>query len=180
MHNWVLFSLWLCLFTFSVAISPLFSGSILGTYRPGEFSFQCHSKTKIMTSSPITSWQMDGETVADFILRGFKVTKNHGDCSHDIKRHLLLGRKAMTNLKDISKNRDITLPTKVHLVKAMVFPVVTYFCFIDYAKAFHSVGHNKLWKILKEMGTPDHLSCFLRNLYAAQEAKIRIGHGTTD
>ena len=78
-----------------------------------------------MASSPITSWQIDGETmktVTDFILRGSKITAN-GDCSHEIKRHLLLGIKAMTNLDSILKSRDITLPTKVHLVKAMVFPV---------------------------------------------------------
>jgi urease gamma subunit len=84
-------------------------------------------KTKIMASSPITSWQIDGETVSDFILRGSKVTAD-GDCSHEIKRRLLLGRKVMTNLDSIFKSRDITLPTKVHLVKAMVFPVVMYGC----------------------------------------------------
>ena len=85
-------------------------------------------KTKIMASGPITSWEIDGETVetvADFILGGSKITAN-GDCSHEIKRCLLLGRKVMTNLDSISKSRDITLPTKVHLVKAMVFPVVMY------------------------------------------------------
>ena len=85
-------------------------------------------KTKIMVSSPITLWQIDGETmetVTDFILGGSKITAD-GDCSHEIKRHLLLGRKAMTNLDSIVKSRDITLPTKVHLVKAMVFPVVMY------------------------------------------------------
>ena len=84
------------------------------------------SKTKIMVSSPITSWQIDGktaETVSDFIFWGSKITAD-GDCSHEIKRHLLLGRKAMTNLDSILKSRDITLPTKVHLVEAMVFPVV--------------------------------------------------------
>ena len=75
----------------------------------------------------ITSWQIDRETVADFILGGSKITAD-GDCSHEIKRHLLLGRKVMTNLDSILKNRDITLSTKVHLVKAMVFPVVTYRC----------------------------------------------------
>ena len=80
-----------------------------------------------MASGPITSWQIDGETVADFILRGSKITAD-GDCSHEIKRRLLLGRKAMTNLDNILKSRDITLPTKVHLVKAMVFPVVMYGC----------------------------------------------------
>ena len=86
--------------------------------------------TKIMASSPITSWQIDGErveTVADFILGVSKITAE-GDCSHEIKRHLLLGRKVMTNLDSILKSRDITLPTKVHLVKAMVFPVVMYGC----------------------------------------------------
>ena len=84
-------------------------------------------KTKIMASGPITSWQIDGETVADFILGGSKITAD-GDCSHEIKRHLLLGRKAMTNLDSILKSRDITLATKFHLVKAMVFPVVMYRC----------------------------------------------------
>ena len=87
-------------------------------------------KTKIMASGPITSWQIDGETVetvTDFIFWGSKITAD-GDCSHEIKRHLLLGRKAITNLDGILKSRDITLPTKVRLVKAMVFPVVTYGC----------------------------------------------------
>ena len=87
-------------------------------------------KTKIMASGPITSWQIDGErvdTVADFILLGSKITAD-GDCSHEIKRHLLLGRKAMTNLDSILKSRDVTLPTKVHVVKATVFPVVMYGC----------------------------------------------------
>ena len=82
-------------------------------------------KTKIMASGPITSWEIDGETVSDFILGGSKITAD-GDCSHEIKRPLLLGRKAMTNLDSIFKTRDIILPTKVHLVKAMVFPVVIY------------------------------------------------------
>ena len=80
-----------------------------------------------MASGPITSWQIDGETVTDFILGGSKITVDV-DCSHEIKRHLLLGRKVMTNLDSILKSRDITLPTKVHLVKAMVFPVVMYGC----------------------------------------------------
>ena len=87
-------------------------------------------KTKIMVSSPITSWQKDGETVetvADFLLGGSKITAD-GDCSHEIKRHLLLGRKVMTNLDSILKSRDITLPTKVHLVNGMVFLVVMYGC----------------------------------------------------
>ena len=84
-------------------------------------------KTKIMASGPITSWQIDGETVADFIFWGSKITAD-GDCSHEIKRHLLFGRKVMTNLDSILKSRDITLPTKVHLVKAMVFPLVMFGC----------------------------------------------------
>ena len=87
-------------------------------------------KTKIMASGPITSWQIDGETMeteTEFIILGSKITAD-GDCSHEIKRCLLLGRKAMTNLDSILKIRDITLPTKVHLVKAMVFPVVMYGC----------------------------------------------------
>ena len=87
-------------------------------------------KTKIMVSGPITSWQIDGETmetVSDFIFAGSKITAD-GDCGHEIKRCLLFGRKAMTNLDSILKSRDFTLPTKVHLVKAMVFPVVMYEC----------------------------------------------------
>ena len=87
-------------------------------------------KTKIMVSGPITSWQIDGktmETVSDFILLGFKITAD-GDCSHEIKRRLLLGRNLMTNLDSILKSRDIALPTKVHLVKAVVFPLVLYGC----------------------------------------------------
>ena len=87
-------------------------------------------KMKIMASGPITSWEVDGETVetvSDFILGGSKITAD-GDCSHEIKRHLLLGRKVMTNLDNIFQSREITLPTKVRLVKAMVFPVVMYGC----------------------------------------------------
>ena len=95
-------------------------------------------KTKIMASSPITSWEIDGETVetvTDFIFGGSKITAD-GDCSHEIKIHLLLGRKAMTNLDSILKSRDITLPRKVHLVKAMVFPVVMYGCeSLDYKES---------------------------------------------
>ena len=90
-------------------------------------------KTKIMASGPITSWQIDGETaetMSDFIFGGFKITAD-GDCSHEVKRYLLLGIKAMTNLDSILKSRDITLPTKVHLVKDMVFPVVMYGCELD-------------------------------------------------
>ena len=87
-------------------------------------------KTKIMASGPITSWEIDGETVetaSDFIFGGSRITTD-GDCSHEIKRHLLLGRKVLTNLDSMLKSRDITLPTKVHLLKAMVFPVVMYGC----------------------------------------------------
>ena len=87
-------------------------------------------KTKIMVSGPITSWEIDGEiveTVSDFIFLGSQITAD-GDCSHEIKRCLLLGKKVMTNLDSLLKSRDITLPTKVHLVKAMIFPVVTYAC----------------------------------------------------
>ena len=84
-------------------------------------------KTKIIASSPITSWQIDGESVADFIFLSSKITAG-GDCSYEIKRRLFLGRKVTTNLDSILKSRDITLPTKVRLIKAMVFPVVTYGC----------------------------------------------------
>ena len=106
-------------------------------------------KTKIMASSPITLWQIDGETmeiVTDFIFLGSKITAD-GDCSHEIKRRLLLGRKAMTNLDSILKSRDITLPTKVHIVKAMVFPVVMYGCESwTIKKAEHrSIDAFKLW-----------------------------------
>ena len=94
-------------------------------------------KTKIMASGPITSWQIDGETVeivSDFIFGGSKITAD-GDCSHEIKRHVLLGRKVMTNLDSILKSSDITLPTKVCLAKAMVFPVVMYGCELDYKES---------------------------------------------
>ena len=106
-------------------------------------------KTKIMASGPIISWQIDGETmeiVADFIFLGSKITPD-GDCSHEIKRHLLLGRKAMTNLDSILKSKDITLPTKVHLIKAMVFPVVMRGCeSCTIKKAEHQrIDAFKLW-----------------------------------
>ena len=94
-------------------------------------------KTKIVASGPITSWQIDGEaveTVTDFLFMGSKITAD-GDCSHEIKRRLLLGKKVMTNLDSILKSRDITLSTKVHLVKAMVFPVVMYGCELDYKES---------------------------------------------
>ena len=96
-----------------------------------------NQKTTIMASGPITSWQIDGETVdtvADFIFGGSKITKD-GDCSHEIKRRLLLRRNVMTSLDSVLKNRDITLPTKVHLVKTMVFPVVMYGCELDYKES---------------------------------------------
>ena len=107
-------------------------------------------KTKIMASSPITSWQIDGETmdtVTDFIFLGSKITAD-GDCSHEIKRFLLLGRKAMTNLDSILKSRDITLPTKVHLAKAMVFPVVMYGCESWTVKKSVSESHSVMFNSL--------------------------------
>ena len=100
-------------------------------------------KTKIMATGPITSWEIDGETVSDFIFLGSKITAD-GDCSHEIKRCLLLGRKVMNNLDGIVESRDIILPTKVRLVKAMVFPVVTYGCG-EKAMAPHS--STLAWKI---------------------------------
>ena len=115
-------------------------------------------KTKIMASGPITSWQIDGETVetvADFILRGSKITVD-GDCSHEIKRRLFLGRKVMTNLDSILKCRDITLSTKVHLVKAMVFPVVMYGCESStIRKAEHQrIDAFELWCWRRLLGVP--------------------------
>ena len=105
-------------------------------------------QTKTMASGPITSWQIDGETVetgSDFILGGSKITAD-GDCSHEIKRHVLLRRKVMTNLDSILKSRDVTLPTKVHLVKAMVFPVVMYGCESwIIKKAEHRTDAFELW-----------------------------------
>ena len=102
-------------------------------------------KTKIMASSPITSWQIDGETVTDFIFLGSKITAD-GDCSHEIKRRLFLGRKVMTNLNSILKSRDITLSTNVHLVKAMVFPVVMYGCESwTIRRAEHRIDAFELW-----------------------------------
>ena len=117
-------------------------------------------KTKIMASGPIISWEIDRETVetmSDFIFLGSKITAD-GDCSHEIKRHLLLGRKVMTNLDSILKSRDITLPTKVHLVKAMVFPVVMYGCEIWTVK---KAEHRRIdafelwcWRSLGLQGAP--------------------------
>ena len=109
-----------------MVFSELFANKLDGL----EFLKLNIQKTKIMASGPITSWEIDGEmveTMSDFIFWGSKITAD-GDCSHEIKRCLLLGRKVMTNLDSIFKSRDITLPTKVHLVKAMVFPVVMYGC----------------------------------------------------
>ena len=104
-------------------------------------------KTKIMASGPITSWEMDGETVSDFIFWGPKITAD-GDCSHEIKRRLLLGRKVMTNLDSIFKSRDITLLTKVRLVKAMVFPVIMYGCEIWTIKKaeYQRIDAFELWR----------------------------------
>ena len=104
-------------------------------------------KTKIMAFGPITSWEIDGETVSDFIFGGSKITVD-GNCSHEIKRRLLLGGKVMTNLDSIFKNRDIALPTKVYLVKAMVFPVVMYGCESwTVKKAEHQrIDAFKLWR----------------------------------
>ena len=99
-----------------------------------------------MASGPITSWEIDGETVetvSDFILGGSKVTAD-GDCRHEIKRHLLLGRKVLTNLDSIFKSRDITLPTKVHLVKAVVFPVVMYACESMYGWTIKKAEHRRI------------------------------------
>ena len=101
-------------------------------------------KTKIMGSGPITSWQIDGETVTDFILLGFRITAD-SDCSHEIKRRLLFGRKIMTSLDSILKSRDITLPTNVCLVKAVVFPVVMYGCELDYTAECQRIDAFKLW-----------------------------------
>ena len=115
-------------------------------------------KTKIMASGPIISLEIDGETVetvSDFILGGSKITAD-GDCSHEIKRHLLLGRKVMTNLDSILKRRDITLPTKVHLVKAMVFPVVMYGCESWTVKKAESrrIDASELWCWRRLLGVP--------------------------
>ena len=113
-------------------------------------------KTKIMASDPITSWQIHGETVRDFILGGSKITA-HGDCSHEIQRHLLLERKAITNLDSILKSRDIILPTKVHLFKAVVFPVVMY-RYVNWTikKAEHQrIDASELWCWRKLLRVPE-------------------------
>ena len=118
-------------------------------------------KTKIMASGPTTSWEIDGETVetvSDFIFLGSKITTD-GDCSHEIKRHLLLGRKAMTNIDSILKSRDITLPKKVRLVKAMVFPVVTVWMWeLDYKESW--VPKNGcFWTVVLEKSLESSLEC---------------------
>ena len=114
-------------------------------------------KSKIMASGPLTSWQIDGETVTDFILLGSKITAD-GDCSHEIKRCMLLRRKVMTNLDSILKSRDVTLPTKVYLVKAMIFPVVMYGCESWSAKELMvlncGVGEDSSWESLGLQGDP--------------------------
>ena len=118
-------------------------------------------KTKIMASGPITSWQIDGETVetvSDFILGGSKITAD-GDWSHEIKRRLLLGRKFMTNLDSILKSRDITLPTKVHLVKAMVFPVVMYGCESSTVKKAERQRIDGFWTVVLEKTLESPLNC---------------------
>ena len=117
-------------------------------------------KTKITASSPITSWQIDGETtetVEDFMLGGSKIPAD-GNCSHEIKRHLLLGRKAMTNLDSILKSRDITLPTKVHLVKAFFFPVVTYGCELDHKESW-APKNWCFWTVVLEKTLKSPLDC---------------------
>ena len=114
-------------------------------------------KSKIMASGPLTSWQIDGETVTDFILLGSKITAD-GDCSHEIKRCMLLRRKVMINLDSILKSRDVTLPTKVYLVKAMIFPVVMYGCESWSAKELMDlncgVGEDSSWESLGLQGDP--------------------------
>ena len=112
-------------------------------------------KTKIMASGPITSWQIDWEAVTDFIFLGFKITTD-GDCSHAIKRCLLLGRKAMTNLDNILKSRDITLPKKVRLVKAMVFPVVMYGC---ESWTIKKAEHRRIWTVVLGKTLENPLDC---------------------
>jgi len=117
-------------------------------------------KTNIMASSPVTSWQIDGktvETVSDFIFRGSKITAD-GDCSHEIKRHLLLGRKVMPNLDSILKSRDITLSTKVRLVKAIVFPVVMYGCELDYKESW-VLKNWCFWTVVLEKTPESPLDC---------------------
>ena len=108
-----------------------------------------------MASGPVTSWQIDGETVVAFILGGSKITAD-GDCSHEIKRCLLLGRKAMTNLDSILKSRDIILPTKVHLVKPMVFTVIMYGCELDYKESW-ALKNWSFWTVVLDK-TPESLS----------------------
>ena len=110
-----------------------------------------------MASGPITSWQIDGETVGGFIFLGSKITAD-GDCSHEIKRHLLLGRKVMTNLDSILKSRDIILPTKVHLVEVMVFPMVMYGCELDYKESW-APKNWCFWTVVLEKTFESPLDC---------------------
>ena len=138
-------------------------------------------KTKIMTSSPITSWQIDGEvmeTVRDFILGGSKITAD-GDCSHEMKRHLLLERKAMTNLNSILKSRDITLPTKVHLVKAMIFPVVMYGC-ESWTKESWVQKNWCFWTVMLEKTLESPLDCKEFQPVYAKGSQSWIFIGRTD
>ena len=135
-------------------------------------------KTKIMASSPITSWQLDGETVADFIFWGSKITAD-GDCSHEIKRRLLLGKKVMNNLDSILKSRDITLPTKVCLVKALVFPVVMYGCELDYKESW--VPRNWcFWTVMLEKTFEGPLNCREIQPVHPKENQSWIFIGSTD
>ena len=162
----------------------MYSFSYLETVCCSLSSSNCHFLTCIQVSQEAGQVQIDGETVetvTDFILGGSKITAD-GDCSHEIKRHLILGRKVRPTLH-IKKQRNQRSNCQHPLdeqEKAREFQKNIYFCFIDYAKALDCGDHNKLWKILKEMGIPDHLTCLLRNLYAGQEATVRTGQGTTD
>ena len=137
-------------------------------------------KTKIMASGPITSWQIDGETVdtmSDFIFLGSKITAD-GDCNHEIKRRLLLGRKVMSNLDRIFKSRDITLPTKVHLVKAMVFPVVMYRCESWTVKKAECQRINAFELLEKTLESP--LECKVIKLVNPKGNQSQIFIGRTD
>ena len=134
-------------------------------------------KTKIMASGPITSWQLDGEkveTVTDFIFLGSKITAD-GDCSHEIKRCLLLGRKAMTNLDSTLKSRDITMPTKVCLVKAMVFPVVMHGCESWTIKKAEHLKNWCFWTVVLEKTLESHLTARVSNQSILKEIRRRRG-----
>ena len=187
-HNWVLLLLQLHLFILSGVISPLISSSILGTYQPGEFNFQCPIfclfilDWKKLVFIPISKKGNAKEhsnyhTIA-VISHASKVTlkilqtrlqqyMNHEP--PDVQAGFRKGRGTRDQIANICWIIE----------KAREFQKNIYFCFIDYAKDFDCVDQNKLWKILQEMGIPDHLTCLLRNLYAGQEAKVRSEHGTT-